>query len=196
MLARTFDQVSKHVCSIFGVNGAGGWYIGVPGRLTSSRARETKGARVKGISASGEKPEKFIKRFLSRRRRTSVSDLLAPVRDPACPQEDSPDSSFGPGSRWRRYAGVQSFHGTLRCRISPLFARYPSELPSPPFPSGPLIDLHSIDGWTHPHSPLPRGSLAGWLALCLDLKTRRNRDNATCPLGSARRRSEGLKKRG
>ena len=69
-----FDQVSKHVCS--GVEGSSG-----------SHAREDE--RVKGIKGAG-KPEKFIKRFLSWHRRTSVSDLLASANDPACPQEDSP----------------------------------------------------------------------------------------------------------
>jgi len=61
-----FDQVSKHVCS--GVEGSSG-----------SHAREDE--RVKGIKGAG-KPEKFIKRFLSWHRRTSVSDLLASANDP------------------------------------------------------------------------------------------------------------------
>lgn len=97
---------------------------------------------------STEKPEKFIKRFLSWHRRTSVSDLLAPANDPACPQEDSlgvrlVERSDGSVRRSSKLSwNADGYH--------PLFARYPSELSSPPLPSAPLIDLHSIGGWTPP----------------------------------------------
>lgn len=49
------------------------------------RTREN---RVKGIKGVG-KLKKFIKRFLSWHRRTSVGDLLALVNDPTYPQENS-----------------------------------------------------------------------------------------------------------
>jgi len=103
------DQVSKHVCS--GVEGSAG-----------PRAREDE--RVKGIKGAG-KPEKFIKRFLSWHRRTSVSDLLAPANDPACPQEDSPGVRLVERQSMVPYVGVQSSLGTPT-DITLLFVRYPS----------------------------------------------------------------------
>lgn len=199
--AGAFDQVSKHVCSIarYKRRKRDG-YIGVPEGALPCFAwqEERKGRTCKGdqrgarARARVEKPEKFIKRFLSRRRRTSVSDLLAPVQDPACPQEDSPRRvGFDGGATPEFKAPMER-----RRRISPPFCQISlgtskpaaSEWPSyrPPFNRRMVL-------LTHPHPPLPpRGSFAGWPALCLHLKTRRNRDNTTCPFGrgSARRRSE------
>lgn len=135
---RASDRVSKHV------------YGGVE-RSGPARGKDE---RVKGIKGAG-KPEKFIKRFLSWHRRTSVSDLLAPANDPTCPQEDSPgvrlvanavDGSVRQSSKlpWN----ADGYHS--------LFARYPSELSSPPLPSASLIDLHSIGEWTPPASSFSR----------------------------------------
>lgn len=66
------------------------------------------------------KPEKFIKRFLSRHRRTSVSDLLASASDPACPQEDSPGVRLAEGSRWLCTSEFKA-PSERRRRISPSF---------------------------------------------------------------------------
>lgn len=66
------------------------------------------------------KPEKFIKRFLSWHRRTSVSDLLAPASDPACPQEDSPGVRLVEGSRWLCTSEFKA-PSERRRRISPSF---------------------------------------------------------------------------
>lgn len=110
-----------------------------------------------------EKPEKFIKRFLSWRRRTSVSDLLA--------RSGLPSRGFAGEVRLEAVDGVRRSSKLPRnadVGYHPLFTRYPPEFSSPPLPSAPPpdppIDFHSIDGQTLAFLSLPSPRL---LALCL-----------------------------
>lgn len=118
--------------------------------------RATEDERVKRIKGAG-KPEKFIKRFLSRHRRTSVSDLLAPANDPACPQEDSPGVRLVERQSMAPYAGVQSSLLERR-RISPPFCQISLGTFKPAATEWPLLStfIQSADG---PYPRLPfRGS--------------------------------------
>lgn len=99
------------------------------------------------------KPEKFIKRFLSRHRRTSVSDLLAPASDPACPQGDSLGSSFGRRQSMALYAGVQSSLGTPTSDITLFLLDIPRNFQARRFRVPHLsTSIQSTDG-THPRLP-------------------------------------------
>lgn len=99
------------------------------------------------------KPEKFIKRFLSRHRRTSVSDLLAPASDPACPSRGFAGSSFGRRQSMALYHRVQSSLGTPTSDITLFLLDIPRNFQARRFRVPHLsTSIQSTDG-THPRFP-------------------------------------------